>query len=212
MERKKIIQKIIDKISAKTYLEIGVKYGTVFLQIKVKRKIAIDPFFRIPFYKKLFFWDGILNAKYFKMTSDVFFDKYPSLFVREKIDTAFIDGLHTYRQSLKDVENCLRFLNERGVIIIHDCNPLTEAAAVPSRCGDVWKTIVYLRSQMSGLNAFVLDCDYGLGIVTKNRPENTLNFSKEEIDKMTFADLDKNRKSFLNLKRPEYLDEFLSNL
>ena len=36
-----------------------------------------------------------------------------------------------------------------------------------------------------------------------------LEFTDAEIEKMTYEDLDNNRESFLNLKRPEYFFEFL---
>ncbi len=100
-------------------------------------------------------------------------------------------GLHTYEQSFKDVENSLRCLNARGVVITHDCNPQSEAMARPLRLmgyapgsnqqdwgvewnGDVWKTICRLRSTHDDLNIFVLDCDKGMGIITRGKPEGLL--------------------------------------
>jgi hypothetical protein len=116
------------------------------------------------------------------------------------LDVVFVDGLHTYQQALKDVNNSLINLNEKGVIIIHDCNPPHEAAAYPADsydhaaslslpgwtgewCGDVWKTICYLRSHRNDLKIFVLDCDYGLGIVMRGEPDNDLDITEDELDK-----------------------------
>jgi glycosyltransferase involved in cell wall biosynthesis len=222
MNRIDIIKKIVEKIKAKTYLEIGVEYGTVFYQIKAKRKIAVDPEFKISWKRKLVDLPNRLRVKYFQLTSDDFFSKYGNLFKKDKIDLAFVDGLHTYRQTAKDIENCLKYLSEKGIIIVHDCSPPSEAAAASKRegaenlpgwkgswCGDVWKAIVYFRSSKNDLNIFTLDCDYGLGIISKGRPDNMLNFSLEEIDKMNYYDLSQSRKEFLNLKSPEYINEFL---
>ena len=133
--------------------------------------------------------------------------------------------MHTYEQSLKDVKNCLEYLNTDGVIIMHDCNTITKPMAEPSFevfektpnsgkawCGDVWKTIVHVRSVYSDLNAFVLDCDYGLGIIVKGNQTDKLEYSIDEIEKMTYEDLSKNRQNMLNLKKPDYLYEFISKL
>jgi hypothetical protein len=110
---------------------------------------------------------------------------------------------------------------------MHDCNPgcETEAVEVDSReqasrtdargrklgwSGDVWKTIAHLRSTRNDLNIFVLDCDHGVGIITRDRPESIIDFTPEKIKQLTYKDLDNNREQILNLKPPEYLQQFLS--
>ena len=225
MHRLEVIQKIINKIKARTYVEIGIRYGTVFLKVKAKRKIGVDPAYRISFFKKILYCKDLFRNQYFKKTSDAFFEENAQIFEEGKIDVAFIDGLHTYPQSLEDVKNCLKYLSPGGVIIMHDCNPTSEAMAAPSFetfqkmpsggkawCGDVWKTIVYLRSQYPNLNTFVLDADYGLGIITRGDQENKLSYTPEEIEKMSYSDLANNRENLLNLKSPDYFDRFISQL
>ena len=223
MNRLEVIQKIIDKINAKTYLEIGVEFGATFSKINAERKIAVDPEIKISWKRKLADALKFCEIKYFEMASDEFFNKHNDLFAEEKIDAAFVDGLHTYRQSLKDIENCLQFLSDKGVVVAHDCNPINEASAAPNRetakksgekkwsC-DVWKTIAHLRSTRDDLEIFVLDCDYGMGIIRKGKPENMLNFQPEQIEKMTYNDLANNREKFLNLKDIGYFGDFLKNI
>jgi len=109
---------------------------------------------------------------------------------------------------------------------MHDCNPQSESEAktldiaehkeridLPGSgiawSGDVWKTIANLRSTRADLNIFVLDCDYGVGILTKGEPENRLKFSEKMIENLTYKDLDQNRQKILNLKHPSYLEQFL---
>jgi hypothetical protein len=41
MNRLDVIQQIIDRIKAKTYLEIGVKKGKVFLNVKAKKRLRL---------------------------------------------------------------------------------------------------------------------------------------------------------------------------
>ena len=223
MNRIEVIQKIIDRINAKTYLEIGVEFGSTFSKVKGKRKIAVDPELKISRKRKLANALSFSKVKYFEMTSDEFFAKQGDLFNQQKIDVAFVDGLHIYQQSLRDIENCLRFLSDKGVIVAHDCNPMNEASAAPSRetteragerkwSGDVWKTIVHLRSKRPDLSIFTLDCDYGLGIIRKSKPENTLSYLPEQIEKMVYKDLADNREKFLNLKNANYFEVFLKTL
>ena len=212
MYRTEIIQKIIDKLNSKTYFEIGVGWGGPnFKEVNVENKIGIDPLSPNKELRKIL----NKNIRYFQMTSDEFFaTKAPILFDEKKIDVAFIDGLHYFKQVLKDVKNCLNYLNEKGVILIHDCNPNSREMQVVPRTqfewtGDVWKAVVHLRSLFKDINVFVLNCDYGLGIVTKEKPEGVLEYSKKAIEKMTYEYLDRKRKKLLNLKEEEYFNQFL---
>lgn len=146
--------------------------------------------------------------------------------ILEKINVALVDGLHTYKQALADIENCLQHINKKGAVVVHDCNPASKAMAHPALSleqaakevdlgknnfwtGDVWKAIVHLRSTRKDLNIFVLDCDFGVGVITFGNPENMLDFKPEEIEKMTYDNLEKNRAKFLNLKPKHYFDSFL---
>jgi len=229
MNKAEVIQKLLDKKRALNYLEIGVAGGNNFFPIKVKRKIAVDPNFTYPAMRKIK-W-ALKNpynilAKYYKLTSDNYFANAKG---SHQLDVVFIDGLHTYQQSLKDVNNSLSNLRENGVIVVHDCNPPNEAAAYPADslnhaislnlpgwtgewCGDVWKTICYLRSSRKDLRIFVLDCDYGLGVITRGEANGCLNLSEKNIAEMTYADLARNRKQLLNLMDQSYLSEFLINI
>jgi len=223
-----VVNRILNKIKGKTYLEIGVNKGTTFEKIEVKNKIGVDPI--IPAAERV---KNILNKniKYFQKTSNEFFSsKDKEIFKNNKIDVAFIDGLHEYKQVIRDVESCLDNLNERGVLVLHDCNPLSKCNAICGPTlkeaqinaknlgfsqgtgpwlGDVWKAIAHLRSKRDDLNIFVLDCDSGLGIITKGTPENMLNYSIEDIEKMEYEDLEKDRKKILNLKYPKFFLNFL---
>lgn len=228
MNKIDIIQNIIDKTNARTYLEIGIHKGGTFLRIKARHKIAVDPYYLISTRKKIH-WalKNLCNfsAKYYRLTSDEFFTRER---IPQGLDVVFIDGLHSFQQSLKDVYNSLLHLNENGVIVMDDCNPPNEAAAYPADsldhaaslnlpgwtgewCGDVWKTICYLRSFEKDLNIFVLDCNYGMGIITRGKPEALLNFTEEDVNKLDYHDLANRRNELLNLKDQDFLIRFLRN-
>ncbi len=163
---------------------------------------------------------------YFQMTSDEFFRSPPSE-IGSGIDVAFVDGAHTCGQALRDLENCLAYLNPEGVILLHDCNPPSEAIATPSSSvedipscdglgwnglwtGDVWKAIVHLRSCRSDLRVAVADCDFGVGVVVRGKAETTLPYVPEDIEQMTYCDLEKHRSQFLDLFPPRELSARLS--
>lgn len=222
MDRSEVIQYLINKKHYKRYLEIGVFNGEVFFKIKVRLKFAVDPVFRFvreEKLKRMYMNSSNILARYFAKISDDFFkNDAPRLFSKKKIDICFIDGMHEYDFVKNDVLNTLKYLNEDGVIILHDCNPLTAEAEVSYSAwekrgftgewnGDVWKMILYLRSLRDDVNVFTLDTDQGLGIITKGRPGTILNFTEQQIRELNFIDFDSNRNEWLNLKPESFLME-----
>ncbi len=205
------------------YLEIGVQRGFIFFRIKSTFKIAVDPGFE---FGKMKTWNKVFNFpynlfnKYFETTSDDFFLKNAKqVFEKTKPDLIFIDGMHEYQYALRDIENSLRYMTDNGVIVVHDCNPKTKEAGSSFKefsennyeglwNGDVWKAILHLRSTRQDVNVFVLDCDHGLGIITKGTPESKLGFSPEEIDKFNYDNFAQNREMWLNLKKPDYFYDY----
>lgn len=218
-----VVQRIIDKINATTYLEIGVRKGDSFLPIHCPRKIAVDP---KPIHPNLANNLRCNKDQYFQETSDDFFNEYKLLFKYQKIDVALIDGEHSYRQSLKDVENVVHHLSDDGFILLHDCNPRKAIHATPIEKlaeakkakewdkywnGDVYKTIIHLRANRRDLTVFVLDCDWGLGIVKRGQSAQDIEISNQEILEMDYAFFDKHREKLLNLKAPEFFNTFMQS-
>src|SRR3989338_4371551 len=118
-----VLQRAINRIRAQTYLEIGVASGTCFFRIRARKKIGVDPHpsadfksaLRFPFLRNSLGRQALdmlrpSVVEFYEMTSEEFFSKHAegkSL----TLDVAFIDGEHTYRQSLRDAEHCLACLN-----------------------------------------------------------------------------------------------------
>ena len=226
MNRIDVIQQIIDHTGAQNYLEIGVSKGHSFLAIKARRKVAVDPKFMVSPRHKLKKIFRNWRSRYYEMTSDDFFAKVK---LPHGFDVVFIDGKHTYQQSLKDFENALSVLGQHGVILMHDCNPPDATMAHPAESpahaaslglpgwhgawmGDVWKTICHLRSQRPDLRAFVLDCDCGLGIITRGAAGQVLKLAASELQQMDYEALASNRRQWLDLKPEGYFPEFLQTL
>jgi SAM-dependent methyltransferase len=228
VNRIRSVQKALAMRSNPVYLEIGVSRGQAFQRIRADVKFAVDPAFRLTERTR-----ELADAKgrvvqYFETTSDAFFETEKTLLAQHPVDVALIDGLHTYEQVVRDVENTVRHLKDDGVVFLHDCNPPFELAgrradswdefmaqqSGPLKIGiwngDVWKAIVELRSTRPDLLVGVLKCDQGVGFVRKGSPESTLPYSPEQVAELTYADLKADRTRLLNLKPPRYLGEFLA--
>ena len=168
MNRIKVVQQALDERAKPVYLEIGVAYGFAFRRIAADEKIAVDPAFRLSARSRRLADAKARATHYFETTSDAFFESQTAFLAQRGIDVALIDGLHSYGQVVRDVENTLRYLRDDGVIVLHDCNPRTASIGfpatsyddfrahnrrqsllwltVPPWSGDVWKAIVHLRS------------------------------------------------------------------
>ncbi len=218
IERTTVIQNLIDLKAYKRYLEIGVERGINLFQIDIQDKLAVDPALKTPCGNNNF-----PGHRFFEITSDDFFRSPPKDVKDGGIDIALIDGLHTYEQALKDVENCLRYLRPNGVIVMHDCLPASEAEAEPSLelarvtpgftgnwTGDVYKTIIHLRAFRPDLFAAVLDCDHGVGIVYKGTPDSMITIDENAIARLSYTDLRYNLGHWLNIKPAEWFNEWLS--
>jgi methyltransferase family protein len=134
---------------AHRYLEIGVEKGYTLENVDVAARWAVDPnpqfdLSRLP--RKVTFFRG---------TSDEFFEQ---LAPDVSFDVVFLDGLHTFEQTGKDLVHALAHLHH-GAVLIDDTVPSDAASATPDRQaslalraglgaemglwhGDVWKLVV----------------------------------------------------------------------
>ena len=118
MEYREIIQKVVQALGKPDYLEIGVNEGKSFRPVEAERKIGIDPDFRFDYVNR-----AKPNEKYYQMTSDEYFASH-----HDVIDgVAFIDGLHTCAQVMRDVDNVLKTMTPDSVILIDDSSPIFES-------------------------------------------------------------------------------------
>jgi hypothetical protein len=167
-----ILRSILNKKKDCNYLEIGVSDDDVFntIPLNIENKIGVDP----------------NKGGTHRMTSDEFFNNNKKYF-----DVIFIDGLHTFEQCKKDFLNCLKFINEDGIIIFHDMLPRNSfEEAVPRKSliwnGDVWKLAVEISS--STINNFrIANIDRGVGMFKFKKNFKFKNI--ENIEDKNFEDL-----------------------
>ena len=182
-----MIEYLIKKNNYKKYLEIGCDQNQLFSRINIQNKVGVDP----------------ASGGNVRETSDNFFEKNNDMF-----DIIFIDGLHIYEQVKKDILNSIKYLNDEGVILIHDCLPDSMAKQAVPRYkmqwnGDVWKAIVDLRRNTE-LEIFTCEIDQGIGIIKKNKNTSILKIDKP-IEKLKFKDYYENYKNYMRIIS---LDEF----
>lgn len=167
---------IAEGIQAKTYLEIGCfNLDHNFNHIKVPFKVGVDP-------------DPNAGAT-FKMTSDEFF-----IYNTQEYDLILVDGLHEEEQVLRDMFNAHQSLSDKGIIVVHDCNPHKESIAHFPRDSREWTGNVYRAFCRIKTPKITLDFDYGCGIIKKS--DGLVCWLCFEMDWEYF---DKNRKELLNL-------------
>lgn len=196
MDRTDIINYFVGRYDYRSYLEIGVLNPNInFNKIIVNDKTGVDP--------------NVSDIQ-FTMTSDVFFMQNKKMF-----DLIFIDGLHESEQVYRDIHNSLNVLNVGGTIIMHDCNPTKEIIQLVPQIqagewtGDCWKAFVRFRCETSNYNMFVINTDYGVGIIK----ESTKKLIPLTIkDSLTYDNLKKNRKKWLNLIDCENIEITLNKL
>lgn len=190
------------------YLEIGVHTGVLFTHVRARRKVGVDPAPAIPAWKWWLHPNTALRGSLVKATSDEYF---ADLDPEAEFDVVFVDGEHTFDQSLRDVEHALAHLSAEGVVLVHDVNPPTEASALCDAaeaarlpggecwCGEVWKAIVWLRAQREDLDVHTLDTDFGVGVVRRG-PSKPISLGDTDVRALTYGDLDRNRAELLGLR------------
>ena len=130
------------------YLEIGLNRGKTFESVRAEVREAVDPFPEIQL-------DRLPdNCRVFTETSDIFFEKDHG---RPSYDLVFVDGLHTWQQTHRDILNSF-IRSPKAIILVDDVVPSDAISAVPDFeeslalrstrkdssvewCGDVFKSI-----------------------------------------------------------------------
>ena len=189
-----IIQEIINLKKFSNYLEIGCDQDENFSQINVKNKIGVDP----------------KSGGTHRMTSDIFFKKN-----KDKFDLIFLDVLHTYEQTIKDINNAIQVIKDNGIILIHDCLPKKIWNQIVPRIyghwnGDVWKAIVEARTY-NNIETFTCIADHGLGIILKRKNSKILNIKNKDFKNLKFSDYYKNHKDFMNPVAYEQLKKIIQD-
>lgn len=186
-----VLNALAEMGGARSYLEIGTGDGRNFDTIHCVRKVGVDP--EAP--------ADAHAAPTHPVSSDVFFAANP-----EDFDLILIDGLHHSDQVLRDLRNSLQTLAPGGAVVCHDLNPTSEVMQRVPRVqrewtGDGWKAWVKLRRERPDLCMFVVDADYGLGIILDGGPPSG-NESLPEEHELQWPAFSVHRRNWLGLVSP----------
>lgn len=210
MDRVELIQRAVESVGGKDYLEIGVETGKTIRNIVASNRVGVDPNY-------LFDTENEKSdtLAFFHGTSDQYFNQFAGT-----IDgVIYVDGLHTYEQTLKDIVNSLGAMSPRSMVIVDDCIPrdANEGMAAKSHaeagggawCGDVWKSIVDLRINRENLNIFTVPEGPGMAIITFGKPKYRLNLNGQDINKLNYEYFNEYKDMLLNIKSEDYYIGFL---
>lgn len=134
-----------EELQPSRYLEIGVSTGqSLALAGTDTFAHGVDPEPHIVF--PLHAW-----SKIFKLTSDDYFASGSTL---RDFTFAFIDGLHTAEQTIRDIYNVIENSADECLILVHDVLPLNELVAKTDRqtsfwTGDVFRLVPTIYDQLS---------------------------------------------------------------
>lgn len=170
-----LVNMLCAAIDDPAYLEIGCFNDAMFSSIPARKKVGVDP----------------QSGGTVRATSDDFFESN-----METFDVVFIDGLHTFDQVHKDVENSLRFLKPGGWIALHDMLPRNWLEEHVPRIhgvwsGDVWKVAFEVIASRD-LEFIILSIDHGVGVIRPKRAGAQLTDRREELGSESFAYLHRN--------------------
>ncbi len=150
---------------ATSYLEVGVQHGLTLEAVQLPFRWAVDPY---PLFRCQELPPGVI-------VSDVESDDYFSeLNMSVKFDMVFLDGLHEWKQTYRDLVHALEHSHAHTLVMIDDVVPSDEFSALPNEGtaiearrnaglrglewhGDVFKVMLAIRDWHPELRFAVVD-------------------------------------------------------
>jgi hypothetical protein len=224
ISRPEAINRFLELFDAPNYLEIGVSEGETFFAVKAQRKIAVDPRFRFPVDQAR---NENASCAFHEVASDIYFGEQirPS----EIFQVIYLDGLHTFEQTLRDFTNAVRFLSPHGVIIIDDIVPNSYQSGLPDQLdsvcvkkfigdpdhswmGDTYKLVFFIEAFFPTFELRTIADNHGQGVVWRANPvrRDVKTYSAQEIADLQFLDVVKQHDIFRKKPCAEIVEEFKS--
>jgi len=123
------INRFLRAFGGERYLEIGIEFGRTLEAVHATTVIGVDPAHwinavRLP-----------AHIQISSLPSDGYFEGLASGHEAglKRFDLIFVDGLHTFKQSYRDVINSFNVLDDDGMVIVDDTIPSNSFAALPDK-------------------------------------------------------------------------------
>lgn len=213
--RATVVQRFLDLFDEPTYLEIGVNRGSTFHEVRAAKKVAVDPSFLFMESER----EKSSAVEYHEITSDEYFSVSAASDL--SFDVIFIDGLHTFDQTLRDLLNAVLLIKRTGVIIVDDVIPNSYDASLAdfseiiklrqnsdelgtlwvsdgSWMGDVYKVPFFVDAFMQQMSFATVSENHGQTVIwrktraTANLPQPSF----ERVSRLDFRDTILSRKAF----------------
>ena len=184
------------------YLEIGVAKGTTFFQVNAAEKHGVDPRFRFDPLSR----SHQSHEHYHQISSDAYFQQ--AIGRETPFDLIFLDGLHTYSQTLRDFLASQPLAHPRTVWLIDDTVPTDAIAADPDLqrvqaarqasghsadqtwMGDVFKLVAFIDSFCPQFSCFTTEGHGQTVVLPKLQAPAPKRFNNvQEIEQLSYVDV-----------------------
>jgi hypothetical protein len=199
--RKAVVQSVLELFESPSYLEIGVQKGKTFNSVHAREKVAVDP-------KFLFDYAAVAadvpGTSFHETTSDDYFGRIAAR--DAAFDVVYIDGLHTFEQTLRDLVNSISLLKPQGVIIIDDVFPSSYSASLPVKAeakaliratgeisnawmGDVYRLVFFVESFCQQFSYSTVNNNHGQLVMWREPRQDFVSRNLKEIAEKAYKDL-----------------------
>jgi hypothetical protein len=138
---------------------------------------------------------------YHEVTSDEYFGSIAGH--DDRFDVIYLDGLHTFEQTLRDLLNALEHLQPKGVIVIDDVRPPSFVASIPdldvyfpvrnwlgvedkSWMGDVYRLVWFMDTFCQQLSFRTISNNHGQAVVWRQRRTEVPERRVADVGDLTF--------------------------
>ena len=152
-----LIVQLVKSVNCQVYLELGIYDGSTLTKVNavVPRVIGVDV-------KDL--RNNRMIGEFHLSTTQEYLTN-----LSHNIDVAFIDADHSFESVKEDFTSVLPFINDLGLIILHDTDPISEKYLDKGYCGDSYKMIDWLKNNHPELDVLTLPVsEAGLTIIKRN--------------------------------------------
>ena len=222
ISRSEVVNRFLELFNAPSYLEVGVSEGETFFAINAHRKVAVDPKFRFPIEQAR---KEHVSSTFHEVTSDIYFSERigPS----DLFQVIYLDGLHTFEQTLRDFTNAIRFLSPDGVIVIDDVVPNSYQSSLPDQVesirvkkaigdpdnswmGDTYKLVFFIEAFFPTFELRTIADNHGQAVVWRANPvrRDFKTYSARDIADLEFVDVIRKNDIFRRKTSAEIVEEF----
>lgn len=165
-----VLTRLHERLDPALYLEIGIRHGRS-LELARGPAVGVDPAPEVRV-------NLPGSTRVVELTSDSFFSDMADEVLTERLDLAFIDGMHLFEYALRDFMNTERRAHPGTLVLVDDVLPGHPAQAERDRrtrawTGDIWKLAEVLRTVRPDLTLVTLDtAPTGLLLVAGLDPAN----------------------------------------